>query len=257
MFENTRYFIVDMDGTFYLDGTIIPGADRFLRRAKDCGKDFFFFTNNSSNNVQSCCARLAQMGFPVEEQTVIISSHVAIAYIQEHHPGAAVYLLGNEKLTADIEAAGIRLVQEKPEVVLLGFDTTLTYEKIRKAAQFITDGAVYLATHPDKTCPAVGGFIPDTGAMMEMFSAATGRYPTVLGKPTVHTVDYLTARLGCSRTDLAFVGDRLETDIAIAAKHGIPCALVLTGVTTAESYEQSDIRADVVVPSLADLAEYL
>ena len=257
IFKNTKYFIIDMDGTFYLGNGIIEGADGFIKKLTESGRDFRFFTNNSSNNVQVCCAKLEKMGFPVGEDKIIISSHVAIDYLKKNHPGQGVYLLGNERLTNDFLNEGIKLVDENPDVVMLGFDTTLTYEKINKAANYIANGVTYLATHPDLNCPTAEGFMPDTGSMIELFAASTGKRPKVMGKPMAETVDYITHMLGCSRDDIAFVGDRLATDIAIGANHGIPSALVLSGVTTLEEYEASGIKASVVAEDLAALAEYL
>lgn len=257
IFKNTKYFIVDMDGTFYLDGNIIPGADEFLKKVRESGRDFYFFTNNSSNNVASCRGKLEKMGFPVDESRVIISSHVTIDFLKRNRPGKSVFLLGNERLTADFEAAGINLVNSDPDIVVLGFDTTLTYQKMWDAARFIANGAEYIATHPDLNCPTADGFMPDTGSMIELFAASTGKRPLVMGKPMTATVDYITHMLSCERSEIAFIGDRLATDIAIGASHGIPSVLVLSGVTTVDEYEQSEIRASVVVDSMKDLAEYL
>ncbi len=257
IFDKTKYFIIDMDGTFYLSGNLIEGSTDFIDKVKSTGRDFFFFTNNSSNNVEVCRNKLAAMGFPVGEDKVIVSSHVAADYLNRHYPGKRVYLLGNERLTADMRKAGINLVETDPDIVLLGFDTTLTYEKIRKAAKFLVNGAVYLATHPDVNCPTADGFKPDTGAMIEMFAASTGRRPEVLGKPMKPTVDYITGMLGCTKDEIAFVGDRLATDIAIGMNHGIPCALVYSGVTTPEEYAASPIKANIAVADLRELANYL
>ncbi len=257
IFEKTRYFIVDMDGTFYLDGIIIPGADEFLKKVRESGRDFFFFTNNSSNNVESCRTKLEKMGFPVDEKRVIISSQVTIDFLKRNRAGQKVFLLGNERLTNDFLNAGIELVSEDPDIVVLGFDTTLTYQKMWDAARFIANGAEYIATHPDLNCPTADGFMPDTGSMIELFAASTGKRPLVMGKPMTATVDYVTNMLGCEREEVAFVGDRLATDIAIGANHGIPSALVLSGVTSIEEYEDSDIKASVVVDSIKDLAQYL
>jgi NagD protein len=183
---------------------------------------------------------------------------VAIAAIRRRHPGARVYLLGNERLTADCLRGGLCLTEDNPDLILLGFDTTLTYEKITKAANWIAAGLPYYATHPDKNCPMKTGFLPDTGSMIALFEASAGRRPVVLGKPERSTVAYLCERLCCPPGALCFVGDRLETDIAIGAAHGIPAVLVLTGVTTRAAYEaQSAVRADLVLPSLCGLADYL
>ena len=257
IFAKTKYFIIDMDGTFYLSGNIIEGSKDFIAKVRETGRDFYFFTNNSSNNVEVCRDKLAKMGFPVDENRVIVSSHVAAAYLNKHYPGKRVYLLGNERLTGDMLAAGINLVEDDPDIVLLGFDTTLTYEKIRKAANYIAGGAIYLATHPDFNCPMADGFMPDTGSMIEMFAASTGKRPEVLGKPMTATVDYITDLLHCERDELAFVGDRLMTDIAIGMNHNIPCALVYSGVTTPEEYAESEIRASVAVKDLKALGDYL
>ena len=103
VFEKTKYFIIDMDGTFYLGNRLIEGADGFIRSLQASGRDFRFFTNNSSNNVKVCCEKLEKMGFPVSEDKIIISSHVTIDYLQKNHAGERVYLLGNERLTADLK----------------------------------------------------------------------------------------------------------------------------------------------------------
>lgn len=256
-FSKTKYFIIDMDGTFYLDGNLIDGALDFLARVKQLGKDFFFFTNNSSNNVEVCRQKLAKMGCEVPPEKIIISSHVTADFLNRNRKGKTVYLLGNERLTADFEAAGVPLVKENPDIVVLGFDTTLTYQKLWDACRYIANGAQYIATHPDLNCPTADGFMPDTGSMMALVKASTGKEPLVMGKPHRYTVEYLTNRLSCAPDELCFIGDRLETDILIGQKHNIPSVLVLTGVTDRDAYKKSDIRATLVCDSLQAFAEVL
>ena len=256
-FSKTKYFIIDMDGTFYLDGNLIDGALDFLARVKQLGKDFFFFTNNSSNNVEVCRQKLAKMGCEVPPEKIIISSHVTADFLNRNRKGKTVYLLGNERLTADFEAAGVPLVKENPDIVVLGFDTTLTYQKLWDACRYIANGAEYIATHPDLNCPTADGFMPDTGSMMALVKASTGKEPLVMGKPHRYTVEYLTHRLGCAPDELCFIGDRLETDILIGQKHNIPSVLVLTGVTDRDAYKKSDIRATLVCDSLQAFADVL
>ena len=257
MFERTKYFIIDMDGTLYLGDTLIPGADECLRRIEESGRDYYFFSNNSSNSIDICCARLANVGVPVPREKVMLSSYVAALTVKRDYPGKRVYLLGNGNLYDVFREMDVPLAQEDADIVMLGFDKDLTYERIRKACRMIANGAVFMATHPDVNCPTPDGYIPDTGAMIEMFAASTGKYPQVLGKPMKATVDYLTQTLSCSRDELAFVGDRLETDIRVGTDHGVPAVLVLTGVTDEEAVRQSSIRPDLILPSLRDLADYL
>jgi HAD superfamily hydrolase (TIGR01457 family) len=257
VFDKIKYFIIDMDGTFYLDGNIIDGAMDFLEKAKSVGKDFCFFTNNSSNNVEVCRTKLHNMGCDVTDDKIVISSHVTIEYLKRNYPGKTVYLLGNERLTADFENAGIKLVDDNPDIVVLGFDTTLNYEKIRKAALYLAAGKTYIATHPDYNCPTADGFMLDTGSMMAMFKASTGRSPLVMGKPHVTTVEYLTRKLNCEADELCFIGDRLETDIAIGYDNGLTSVLVLTGVTNLDMYARSKVKATFVANSLKSLSDEL
>lgn len=256
--ESIKCFIVDMDGTFYLGESLLPGAKEFAGCIGKSGKKFFFFTNNSSHNEQACLDKLRRYGYDAEDGSVIISSHVTIDFLKRNRPGKKVYLLGNENLTGDFIKAGIELTDVDPDIVVLGFDTTLTYEKINKAANFLAAGKEYIATHPDNNCPLKDGFMPDTGSMIAMFERSTGRTPDlIMGKPYAFTVDYVTNRIGCKREEVAFVGDRLETDIAIGVKNGLKAVLVYTGVTTPEMYEKSDIKATVAFENIGELGKAL
>jgi len=257
LFAKTKYFILDMDGTFYLGNEMIPGAGDFVKSLESKGLDFRFFTNNSSHAREDCLRKLARMEFPITREKVVLSTDVAAAWLHESHKGARTYLLGNANMAAELRGQGIHLVDDDPDLVLLGFDTTLTYEKINKAANWIAAGLPYIATHPDRNCPIPGGFLPDTGSMIALFEASTGRKPLIMGKPERTTVDYLAATLHCAADELCFVGDRLETDIAIG-RHGSPSVLVLTGVASRADYEaQNTYQAGLVLESLADLGEYI
>lgn len=253
-----KCFIVDMDGTFYLGEGLLPGAKEFAENVEKSGKRFFFFTNNSSHNEEECLAKLRKYGYDAQEGSVIISSHVTIDFLKRNRAGKTVYLLGNENLTGDFIKAGITLTEENPDIVVLGFDTSVTYEKINKAANFIAGGAEYIATHPDVNCPLKDGFMPDVGAFISFFKSSAGKEPDlIMGKPYAFTVDYVTNRIGCKREEVAFVGDRLETDIAIGVKNGLKAVLVYTGVTTPEMYEKSDIKATAAFDNIGELGRAL
>ena len=105
------------------------------------------------------------------------------------------------------------------------------------------------------TCIDSDDYMPDAGSMMALFSTCTGVEPLVMGKPEVYTADYLTELLHCRRDEICFIGDSLAADIALGVRHGMKTACVLTGVTTPEIYEKSNIKADVCVDSIKDLCE--
>ena len=119
IFDKIKYFILDMDGTFYLGNNIIDGSLDFLEKVKAVGKDFCFFTNNSSNNTEVCRNKLHNMGCDVDDGKIVISSHITIDYLNTCCKGQSVFLMGNERLTKDFENAGIKLVDENPDIVVL------------------------------------------------------------------------------------------------------------------------------------------
>lgn len=252
-----KYFILDMDGTFYLGDAILPGALDFINHLPMVGKDFLFFTNNSSKNSLVYVNKLATMNCSVVEQKVLTSGMVTIDYIQRtyHHP--KVYLLGTPMLVDDFTRRGVQLVDDHPDIVVAGFDTTITYEKLTKACTFIRNGAPFIATHPDFNCPTEDGFIPDCGAICAFITASTGVKPKYLGKPYGETVEYIMHALGCGKEDIAFVGDRLYTDIAIGRNSGITSILVLTGETSIKDMDTSSVQPDFVFERLGDLVPYL
>ncbi len=153
---------------------------------------------------------------------------------------------------------GFRLVHEEPQFVVLGFDTTLTYKKLWALCDFVRAGLPYIATHPDFNCPTENGFMPDVGAMIAFVKAATGREPDlVVGKPNRIIVETAAVKLRLPVSQLAMVGDRLYTDIALGPSSGIATVLVLSGETRKEDLENSPFQPDYVFQNLAGLADWL
>ncbi len=250
-------FVLDMDGTFYLSDRLIDGSKGVLDAILRGGKNFMFFTNNSSRSRDSYIEKLSRMGVNINKDRLMTSGDVMISYLKRFHCGKTVYLMGTDSLTESFREAGITLTDEHPNLVVLGYDTTLTYDKIMKAARFIMNGTEFLCTHPDVNCPTADGPIPDCGAMISLFETSTGVRPKIVGKPFTETVDAITQRTGISRDRLMFCGDRLATDIAIGFNHGITTALVLTGVTTKGELDASAIKPTYVFDSLKDIVSYL
>jgi len=255
--KSIKLFVLDMDGTFYLGNRLIDGSLEFLRKLESTGREFLFFTNNSSRDVSYYKKKLAGMGCFVEENQILTSGDVTIKYLKENHPDSGVFLVGTDILEGSFRKAGIKLVEDNPDIVVLGFDTTLTYEKIRKACSFIRNGSLFFATHQDLNCPTEDGFIPDCGSMCAMVEASTSVKPRYFGKPLKETVDMIKLITGKSNEEIAFVGDRLYTDIAAAVNNGITGILVLTGETRLSDVEKSCIKPDYIFDSLKALSEVL
>jgi 4-nitrophenyl phosphatase len=257
LLNDKKYFILDMDGTFYLGNRLLKGSLDFIRRIEEAGKSFLFFTNNSSGNADVYVEKLSRMGMAIDKNRVITSGMVTAHYLKSQWEKPEVFLLGTPMLEKDFADRGITLKSDNPDAVVAGFDTTVTYDKLSLACTLIRKGVPFIATHPDYNCPTEDGFVPDCGAICAFITASTGVKPKYLGKPYVETLEYILEELNCTKDDIVFVGDRLNTDIAIGSNHGVFSVLVLTGATRLADLETSDIKPDLIVERLIDLAEFL
>ena len=257
LLQETELFVLDMDGTFYLDNDILDGSLEFLEQVKRLGKRFVFFTNNSSKSPKTYMEKLAKMNCLIERDQLITSGDVMIHYLKENHPGRSVYLVGTPDLEENFRENGILLTEGQPDLVVIGFDLTLTYEKLMKACLYIRNGAEFLATHLDINCPTKDGFIPDCGSMCAAIALSTGKQPKYVGKPFKETVDMVLAATGAELEKVAFVGDRLYTDVKTGVANGARGVLVLSGETKIEDVAISDTAPDAVFGGLKDMAEMM
>ena len=247
-----KLWILDMDGTVYLGNQLFPETLPFLQRIRESGASYLFFTNNASRAKDTYVTRLNGMGIPAGPENILTSAETTIAFLKQHRPGKSVYVVGTPDLIRSFEDAGIRVEEDAP-IVVASFDTTLTYDKLEKACRYIREGAEFISTHPDFNCPVEGGFIPDSGAICALITASTGKLPRYFGKPYEDTLQIIEEFSGVAREDMVVVGDRLYTDIALGAKHGVASVLVLSGETTLEDLEGSDVQPSVIVQNVGEL----
>lgn len=253
-----RHFVLDMDGTFYLGDTILPHSLAFLEKLRETGRDFLFFTNNSSKSPEVYIEKLAKMDCPIDRHQIMTSGDVTIEYLNAVYPGKRVYLVGTEPLMKSFRDGGVALVEKDADIVVIGFDTTLTYAKLVKACDFIRHGALFLATHLDINCPVEGGFIPDVGSFCALISKSTGgKEPRALGKPHRETVDMIVRHTGWKRSEIAFVGDRIYTDVATGVDNGAKGLLVLSGEADMQTVRESKTIPDGIFQDLGEIAGYL
>ncbi len=249
-----RCFLLDMDGTFYLGERLLPGSLDFMRYLGVSGRDYLFLTNNSSRTAAFYAAKLAGMGWPAAPADVLTSGEAAARWLIRQKNAARVFLLGTPDLEGEFAAHGITLTADDPDYVVLGFDKTLTYDKLTTACRLIRGGVPFVATHPDFNCPTEDGFIPDCGAMIELIAASTGVRPLVIGKPHREIIDAVFAKKPCLPAATAIIGDRLYTDIATGKNAGITSILVLSGETKAADLADASVAPDFVFADLGTLA---
>ncbi len=253
--DDIQIFVLDMDGTIYLGDSLLPGVKEFLAFIERRGIPYLFLTNNSSKHRGLYAEKLAGLGLIIPEELIVTSGEATAIYIKNNYPEATVYLVGTPALEEEFSRQGVTIDDENPGLVVLGFDTTLTYDKLRKLCDFVRDGRRYIATHPDFNCPVEGGYMPDIGAMIAFVEASTGRRPDIIvGKPHPPIVEALVEKTGQPAEALCMVGDRLYTDIALGTA-GMTTALVLSGETSREDLLTASYRPDFVFDDLGALAQ--
>ena len=255
--DNIELFVLDMDGTIYLGNSLFPYTHKFLDRVKASGREFCFFTNNSSKNRNAYMKKLKSMDIEIDPRQMLISSDVILKWLSENHHGESAYVVGTPDLIEDFKSHNVRLDDKDPDYVILGFDITLTYEKLSKACSFIRRGRPVYGVNPDFNCPVEDGFIPDCGSIAALVEASTGVACEFFGKPSRHTLDYILEFTGCPPEKAAIVGDRIYTDIATAHGTDVTSILVLSGETTEDDLEASEIKPDLVVNSIEELCPLL
>ena len=267
LLASKKLFVFDMDGTIYLGAQPFDFAVKFINRLRSSGRRVLFFTNNASHDPVFYLEKLTRLGFAPTMDEICTSGDVTGAFLQSMRAGKRVYLLGTPQLYRHLRRYGVDMVNNEngetdgrdADIVVTSFDTTLTYEKLTAACDFIRHGAEFICTHPDFNCPTETGFIPDSGAIAAAVVASTGAKPRFMGKPYRETAEMISRITGAEKDEMIIIGDRLYTDIATGKRHGITAALVLTGETTIEDVEAAaeDERPDILLESLAAADELM
>lgn len=261
-----KYFLLDMDGTLYLENTLIDGTWDFLELLKQQGKRPVYVTNNSSLGAKEYIAKLAALDIPSAEEDFCTSATALVYQLNQECPGARLYVLGTPALQQYLTENGYTCVTEytadpekRPDVVVVAFDSSLTYEKLQTTCFYISDGVRYWATHPDKCCPVRGGhFVPDAGALISCIESVVKQEPShIAGKPNPCIVRMIQEKTGAKAEEIAVVGDRLTTDILLAINAGVTSICVLTGECTLEDLTTSSIQPDIVCTNMRDLYHIL
>lgn len=254
-----RHVVLDLDGTLYRGGRLFAATLPFLTQLKQWTVGVTFLTNNTSRSKADYVAKLRAFGIAANEAEIYTPADSTLVYLQSQLPEARrIAVLGTPSLCRQFEDAGYEVGWEAPEAVVVGFDTTLTYERLCKAAYWIERGLPFIATHPDLVCPTdEPTVLVDCGAISACLVAATDREPIVLGKPDPGILLELCERLVVAPRQLAMVGDRIYTDMAMAQRAGAVAVLVLSGEATAEQAAAMARPVDLVVADVGELGRLL
>jgi len=256
-----KLYLLDMDGTLYLDNDLFPHCLDFLNAIRASGGRYLYLTNNSSRSVTQYVEKLTRIGIPAKEDDFFTSTDAACAYLRDNYRGRLIYALGTRSFVAQLQREGFPVTTELTDGIdclLMGFDTELTFKKLDDACRLLTGSDItYLATNPDWVCPTAYGYVPDCGSVSQMLFNATKRRPYFIGKPEPAIARLAIKKAGFAPEEAVLVGDRIYTDIACGVNAGITTVLVFSGETTREDWEKSDVKPTCVCGGIADIWEVL
>ncbi|HEV2455146.1 MAG TPA: HAD-IIA family hydrolase [Verrucomicrobiae bacterium] len=259
-----RHVALDMDGTIYLNNTVFDTTAPFLTLLSKMGVGHTFLTNNPSKSISEYIGHLKSMGIQAKAGQLYTSIQATIDFLKKDFPQIRrLFVLGTTGLCDELKSAGFELMADDsnapPDAVIVGFDKTLTYSRMCRAAWWIKQGKPYFATNPDLVCPTdEPTVLIDCGSITAALEKATSRPPqAVLGKPDPAMLRGILQRHSLKPENLAMVGDRLYTDMAMARRAGAVGVLVLTGEATAAEAETYNPKPDLIVPTLREFGELL
>lgn len=246
-----------MDGVLIQGKRLIPGADLFIQTLKEKKIPFLVLTNNSLYTQKDLSYRLSTFGLEIPAEQIFTSAMATANFIQSQVPDGTAFVIGESGLTEAIHQVGYVVTDNNPDYVVLGETFTYHYEHITKGIRLIMDGALFIGTNPDTTGPTDKGISPAAGAMAALMQSASGKAPFFVGKPNPFMMRSALNYLGAHSEDTIMMGDRMDTDIIAGTESGMDTILVLSGVTSKESIETYPYRPKYVVPSVAELLNFL
>lgn len=258
--KDIKLFLFDMDGTLYLGNTLFPFTKNLLKKIRESGREYLFITNNSSKSVSAYVEKLKSLGIEAEEKDFLTSSQATAYYLNNNYPDRKIYVCGTASLKKELEDSGFTLTEnrEETELVVIGYDTELTYKKLYDVSWILTKKDVpYIATNPDYVCPTEFGSVPDCGSMCDMLFNATGKRPYVIGKPSPLMIELAVKKMNSKPGETAVVGDRIYTDVKSGLNAGAVGVLVMSGETTKEILDASEDRPTVILENAGEIEKYI
>lgn len=258
--KEKKLFLLDMDGTIYLDEELFDGTLDFLDYVKRIGGRYLFLTNNSSKGVDKYVEKLARLGIESTEDDFLTSTEATIAYLRtKNHK--KIYAFGTASFRRQLSDAGLPVtdtLEDGIDCLCLSNDQELTFKKLEDASILLLKHEVdYIATNPDWVCPTWYGSVPDCGSFAEMLFRATGKRPKFIGKPEPDMIYLALDKTGYCKEDALMLGDRLYTDIASGVNAGIDTVFVLSGEGTMSDLEVSPEKPTYIKQNIKELYEDL
>ena len=251
--RNKVGFICDMDGVIYHGNRVLDGVTDFVNWLISEEKKFVFLTNSSERTPHELSMKLKRMGLDVSADHFYTSAMATAEFLHTQNPGCTAYVIGEAALSKALYDHGIYMNDVNPEYVVVGETRTYSFEKIEKAIELVNRGAKLIGTNPDITGPTEKGIMPATGALIAPIEIASGKKAYFVGKPNPLMLRHGLKKLNCHSEEIAFIGDRMDTDIIAGIESNVDTVLVLSGVTAIEDIDKFPYRPKYVLKGVGEL----
>ena len=254
-----KLFLLDMDGTLYLEDDLFEGVLEFLDYIKSIGGRYMFLTNNSSKGIDTYLKKLSSLGITAKEEDFMTSTDATILYLK-NKGYKKIYAFGTESFKAQLKKEGLNITDKREEGIdclCMANDQELTFQKLEDSCILLKQDIAYVATNPDWVCPTWYGYVPDCGSVAEMLYNATKKRPVFIGKPEPQMALLAMQRAGFKKEETVIIGDRLYTDIACGVNAGITSVFVLSGEGTMQDLEKSPEKPTYVYKNVNEFLKDL
>lgn len=253
--KEKKLFLLDMDGTIYIDNALFPKVPEFLQYIKNSGGKYIFLTNNSSKSVRKYIEKLKKIGIDSSKEDFVTSVDATVLYLKRKSY-KKIYVLGTKSFAEQLQSFGLPIttaLQSGIDCLCMGYDTELTFQKLEDACKLLNEDVAYVATNPDLVCPTEYGYAPDCGSVTQMLFNASKKMPYVIGKPKPDMVYYAMKKTGFNKDETVIIGDRLYTDIACGKNSGIASIFVLSGEGMRQDISRYNITPDYIYENISEL----
>ena len=255
--KNKLGFICDMDGVIYHGNNILDGVKEFVNWLIETDKKFLFLTNSPERTPVELSHKLARMGLEVSADHFYTSAQSTASFLAHQNPGCSAYVIGEAGIINALYDKGIFMNDVNPDYVIVSETRTYNFEKIEKAIALVNKGAKLIGTNPDTTGPTEQGIMPATGSLIAPIEIATGKKAYFIGKPNPLMLRHALKQIGCHSSDIALIGDRMDTDIIAAIESNMDAVLVLSGVTARNEIENFPYRPKYVFEGVNEIIKNL
>lgn len=250
-----KAFLFDLDGVFYVDDQLLPGANECLQWLRKKQIPYRFITNNTTLPRKSLTVKLNKLGLEVDENQLVSANYAGVLYLKKQGLTSCRLVL---RETAKADYKNWESPSKCPQAIVVGdIGPNWDYPLLNTLMNQILEGSQLIALHKGRYFQTENGLTLDSGAFVAALEHATQTTAVVVGKPQPTFFDLATQDFDCEAKEIAMVGDDLINDIQGAKKMGYSTFMVKTGKFRESHYQKSKDKADHLLENIAMLEKYI